>query len=117
MKASTGPQQPDPGKLTERGRASFDINAWALDELGFLADETIWHPDNAQRFIDDFNAHRSVDWRQEAGRTLTQIGRAANTRFWPTPTEKLTKTGPADPYSLQMEESLAHRWRCWSRSW
>ena len=166
MKASTGPQQPDPGKLTERDRphienpetakaaehldewlpvsarglkpdalakiepaarsavraaaprtvadvhrmlrASFGINAWALNEVGFLADETTWHPDSVQRFVDEFNAHQSVDWRQEAGRTLTQIGRAANPRFWPTPTQKLTKTGPADPYSLQMEESLAH---------
>lgn len=167
MNASTGPQQPDPGKLAERDgpqhsgnpqaakaaedlagwlpvsarglkpdilakvepaarsavraaaprtvtdvhrmlRASFGITAWTLNELGFLAVETTWHPDSVQRFVDEFNAHRSVDWRQEAGWTLTQIGRAANPRFWPTPAQKLSKTSPADPYSLQMEGALAH---------
>ena len=50
-------------------RASFGINIRALDELGFLDLETVWHPENARVFVEEVNGHRSVDWRQEfAGR-------------------------------------------------
>ena len=31
-----------------------------------------------------------------------------NPRFWPAATEKLTKTGPADDYSSQVEAALRH---------
>ena len=89
-------------------RASFGISVWALDELGFLAVETVWHPDSIRRFVDEFNAHQSVDWRQAAHWTLTRIGRAANPRFWPVPAQPLPKTGPVDPYSPHAEEALAH---------
>ena len=89
-------------------RASFGITAWALEELGFLAVETTWHPDSVRRFVDEANAHRSVDWRQQASRTLNKVGRAVNPQFWPVPTQTLSRTGAVPPYSAQVEEALAH---------
>ena len=87
-------------------RASFGITAWTLDELGFLNTETTWHPNNVRVYVDEVNRHRSVDTRQELGRTLREIGRAVNERFWPAETEKLTKTGPATPFTAHEEAAL-----------
>ena len=87
-------------------RASFGITAWTLDELGFLNTETTWHPNNVRVFVDEVNRHRSVDTRQELGGTLKEIGRAVNERFWPAETEKLPKTGPADPYDATEEAAM-----------
>ena len=89
-------------------RASFDINLWTLDELGYLRLETVWHPERARVFVDEVNDDRSVDWRQEARRTLAQVGRAVNPQFWPTATQPLSKTGPADTYSAHEEAGLGH---------
>ena len=89
-------------------RAAFGINMWALDELGFLDPATVWHPTNARVWVDEANAHRSVDWRQEAGRTLAQIGRAVNPRSWPEPTAPLSKAGPASAYDETAEAALRH---------
>ena len=89
-------------------RASFDISVWTLDELGYLSSETVWHPERARVFVDEVNGHRSVDWRQDARRTLAQVGRAVNPQFWPTATQPLAKTGPADPYSAHGETALQH---------
>ena len=90
-------------------RASFGINIRALDELGFLDLETVWHPENARVFVEEVNGHRSVDWRQEVRWTVNQIGRAANPRFWPAAPEKLTKTGPAAAYSITSRSSAEAR--------
>lgn len=89
-------------------RASFGINIWTQDELGFLDVETVWHPERARVFVDEVNGDRSVDWRQETRWTLTQIGRRVNPRFWPAPTEPLTKTGPAAAYTETEEAALRH---------
>ena len=89
-------------------RVAFDHTLWTLDELGFLDPATVWHPENGRVWVDEVNADRSVDWRQEAGRTLAQIGRAVNPRFWPAGTESLTKTGPAAVYDEPGEAALQH---------
>ena len=89
-------------------RVAFDHTLWTLDELGFLDPATVWHPENGRIWVDEVNADRSVDWRQEAGRTLAQIGRAVNPRSWPAGTEPLTKTGPAAVYDEPGEAALKH---------
>ena len=87
-------------------RASFGINTWALDNMGFLNPETVWHPETVRIFVDDINGHQSVDTRQELGRTLKAIGRAVNERFWPAELEKLPKSGPAVAYDATGEAAM-----------
>ena len=87
-------------------RASFDINIWALDNMGFLSPETVWHPETVRIFVDEVNGHRSVDTRQQLSRTLREIGRAVNERFWPSEPQKLGRTGPAVPYDSQVEAAM-----------
>lgn len=87
-------------------RASFGINEWMLDEVGFLDPETVWHPENVRQYIERANGHRSVDWRQEARWTLNHIGRVVNPRFWPDETQPLPQTGPAAPYKTNQEAAL-----------
>ena len=89
-------------------RAAFGINAWALDELGFLDPETVWHPTNVRVWVDEVNAHRSVAWRQQAGRALAQIGRAVNPHYWPEQPAPLAKTGPAAAYDETAAAALRH---------
>ena len=89
-------------------RASFGISTWALDELGFLDPATVWHPTTVRAWVDEVCADQSVDWRQEAGRTLTQIGRAVNPQYWAEQVAPLTKTGPAAAYDATEEAALRH---------
>ena len=87
-------------------RVSFGVTNWTLDEVGFLNTETTWHPENGRAYVDDVNAHRSVDWRQEARRTFTQIGEKVIPHFWLGRTQRLSKTGPAAAYSKAVEAAL-----------
>ena len=88
-------------------RESFDLLLWTQDELGFVRPETVWHPSTIRDFVDGYcKGRRSIDSRQEARRTLQEIGRAVNERFWPERTEPLTKTGPAEPYDSQAEAAM-----------
>ena len=89
-------------------RTSFEMNLWALEEMGFVDPVTVWHPANIRVWIDEVNADRSVDWRREAGRTAEQIGRKVCQQHWSERTEPLTKTGPAAAYTAVKEAALRH---------
>ena len=87
-------------------RAAFDYVDWALDELGILQVETVWHPDNLHHFVAEENGHRSDDWQYELDRRLNQIGRAVNPRFWPREPKKRERRHPSAPYSAVEEDAL-----------
>lgn len=89
-------------------RTSFEMNLWALEEMGFLDPKTVWHPANVRVWVDEINGHRSVDWRREAGRTAEQIARRVYPQSWSERTEPLPMTGPADAYTAAEEAALRH---------